>query len=510
MKRLFYKILTFLTLTGLALSTALLTAPQSAFAATSVSGGTTNATINGLGGSYELTPLTVVSQVNGDIETTDDVVISISDVAVPSADVHFNSTITPVVTTSGASLVVGAPTITADLIAIPVTADSMASDSITLAGINIGAGATGVATGFAGLANLHVKTDGIDESSVNSFTVDAQKPVIKTLTSDANAEGSLKLGDKILFTLTPEKLEPGASVRSDRYNGHLLDWATSNNGRTFIADYTVQEGDADVTALQLTNVVITDRAGNVSTAKNTTDVKKTIDASKPAIFANPQNTIHPANADIPNEWIVVFQGNTDVGRMVHLTINSDPIYQQTLSTPSGEWRFEVPAGEIGVGGHTATISVVDTAGNESSYSLSFTVEKPVNNTKAYVYASSAKTASLSIKDTIAPQQISDEKKQELKDDVTKTAEGIINASQTADEETTNPWQTVVTVLAILIIAVGVGTAGYYAYEWWATRGQLLATSGPATIVANKKTKKKSNTTKKKSKKSGSRKSSSRW
>lgn len=133
-------------------------------------------------------------------------------------------------------------------------------------------------------------TSTIASTSLTSANVrfDKTAPTISTITSSATAAGALKVGDTITFTLTPGATEYGATVAGS-YNGHSLTWSTANSGVTFTATYTVTEGDADQsTALQITGVVITDAAGNASSAGAGSDIAKTIDANSPsAPTANP-------------------------------------------------------------------------------------------------------------------------------------------------------------------------------------------------------------------------------
>ncbi len=103
------------------------------------------------------------------------------------------------------------------------------------------------------------------------------------LTSTANTPGGLKIGDKIIFTLTPNTPKPGASV-SGSYNEQPLTWTTSNSGTTFTAIYTVQSGDPDrASPLQINGVIITDSNGFASAPISGNDVKKTIVASLPMV-----------------------------------------------------------------------------------------------------------------------------------------------------------------------------------------------------------------------------------
>jgi hypothetical protein len=90
------------------------------------------------------------------------------------------------------------------------------------------------------------------------------------------------VGDTITFTITPTVTEYGATA-TGTYNGRTLTWSTSNSGATYTATYTVTEGDTDrASALQMTNVALTDAAGNASATGSTTDITATIDANSPA------------------------------------------------------------------------------------------------------------------------------------------------------------------------------------------------------------------------------------
>ena len=117
--------------------------------------------------------------------------------------------------------------------------------------------------------------------------IDTTKPVITLIVSDATSPGVLKIGDTIIFTLTPTPAEPIATF-SSFYNGHDLSllWSTADGGVTYTATYTVTEGDADQTSpLQITGVTMTDEAGNVSDPVDGTDVQKTIDAHRPIVVS---------------------------------------------------------------------------------------------------------------------------------------------------------------------------------------------------------------------------------
>ena len=110
---------------------------------------------------------------------------------------------------------------------------------------------------------------------------DKQPPVITNITSDATDSSILKVGDTISFRLDLNSTESNASVNGT-YNSIPLLWNSTNDGTTYIADYTVSEGETDqTTPLQITNVTITDSLGNTSLPFNGTDILSTIDANSP-------------------------------------------------------------------------------------------------------------------------------------------------------------------------------------------------------------------------------------
>jgi len=138
---------------------------------------------------------------------------------------------------------------------------------------------TGVtATDVAG--NISLSFDGNDVSS----TIDANKPAIDTVTSDATVAGILKIGDKINFTVDIIGLDGNLTITPSQYNGQNLNWFTSDGGGTYKGVYTVTEGDTDQSGpLQLTGVKATDAAGNESELADGGDIAKTIDANRPEI-----------------------------------------------------------------------------------------------------------------------------------------------------------------------------------------------------------------------------------
>ena len=104
---------------------------------------------------------------------------------------------------------------------------------------------------------------------------------ITSITSNVATFDTLKVGDTITFTLTPDLADIEATI-DGTFNSQSLNWSTVNNGTTYTATYTVSEGDADqTTPLQITNVTITNSAGSTSLPFDGTDILNTIDANSP-------------------------------------------------------------------------------------------------------------------------------------------------------------------------------------------------------------------------------------
>ena len=107
---------------------------------------------------------------------------------------------------------------------------------------------------------------------------DSVQSVVAGATDDV-----LGIGDTITFTATPNATEDGLDIVSDSYNGVDLEWFTNDNGETYNATYTVEEGQDLSTPLNITNVTATDAAGNEGPSVDGDDVLVTIDATYPEI-----------------------------------------------------------------------------------------------------------------------------------------------------------------------------------------------------------------------------------
>ncbi|MDP3057336.1 MAG: Ig-like domain-containing protein [bacterium] len=214
--------------------------------------------------------------------------------------------------------------------------------------------------------------------------LDRIAPIITSITSDATAEGALKIGNTITFTLTPTPAEPVATV-SGSYNGHSLTWSTVNSGVTYTATYTVIEGDTDrISPWQITGVIMTDEAGNISVSANGTDVVKTIDANTPSIpsvlvAAGPYINAAEELAGFTTmvSYNTTLSNGAKAGDTLELWLNGAPfmiaktVVLSASDITAGSYSFTIITDELGADGvKLLTARLTDVAGNVGLWSAS--------------------------------------------------------------------------------------------------------------------------------------------
>ena len=230
----------------------------------------------------------VVGQLN-----TDNTAPSITGVAITNGNYNIGDAITATITADAAGYTAGAITINGKGITgfasaggstytVTYTVQSLDTNRANAASIPISV----VLIDTAGNSSAAYTT-----APTGTVTIDANAPIITSITSNATSTGWLKIGDTIAFTLTPTTTENGANV-SGSYNGVALSWSTADAGVTYTATYTVAEGHTDRTPTpwQITGVTITDAAGNTSASASGSDILKRIDAHKPVITVSTLNT----------------------------------------------------------------------------------------------------------------------------------------------------------------------------------------------------------------------------
>jgi len=494
MNRLITKLTSYLVLAALVLPTALLAMPQGAQAAVSVvSGGSTADKVNGTQTPFSLSNLVINSDLVGDFEGINGIVVDIES-TVAGAGLIFSGVPTAIPT---GAVTIGSPVVDPShtRITIGVTVPSILNDTVKIQGLNVVANSINA---FEGKSRLRITTGNPEKSAYSAwFDVDAKNPVLN-ITGPVNDSLVNKL-PVIGYTV-----ESGATI-AVTFNRKNLGFVKSG---TVLTGAVQGENKLAVTA--------TDLAGNKVTEYRSFKY----DSAAPGYTVG----TNPDGATVASDSMVVFEGTAEQSANVKLIVkdeNTDLIVKESgpFTRTNDSWRFEIAASDVGAGWHDAYVEITDSAGNITLQKIAhFGVASPVVKA-AYrattTYGAAGTVAGTTPRGAVTPGKTSEKVKEELKDDVEDTAEGIIKAAEAQEEQGTNPWQTVVTVIAILIIAIGVGTAGYYGYEWWATRGAVaVGTSGPGEEwdkpEPTKKTVRKTVAKKKTTAKKTGRRSSSRW
>ena len=223
-----------------------------------------------------------------------------------------------------------------------------------------------------------------DEKTRTVNVLDTTAPVISApITSNATVAGTRKVNDTITFTLTPDIAEPVATI-AGAYNGQTLTWTTADIGATYTATYTATEGDADhAFALQISGVIMTDEAGNASTATSGSDVVKTIDANTPAAPSAPTASVGPyinaaeelAGFATVATYSTTLPNGAKADDTLELWLDGAPfttpktIVLSASDITAGSYSFSVSSGELGLdGAKSLTARLTDVAGNVGLWS----------------------------------------------------------------------------------------------------------------------------------------------
>ncbi len=144
-----------------------------------------------------------------------------------------------------------------------------------------------------------VLTDGVNKCDTfkttyasNTPGVYAVKPVISgSVNVEETGTVTSLVGDSIKFTVNVTTPDADLTISPSTFNGRNLNWITEDLGSSYKGVYVVTEGDQDRDAdYDLTNVTLTDQAGNVSDPK-IGDITFPIDANTPKILSVTSNAI---------------------------------------------------------------------------------------------------------------------------------------------------------------------------------------------------------------------------
>lgn len=283
----------------------------------------------------------------------------------------------------------------------------------------------------------------IEETGIDTFVWDATPPTLTVISPQENETVSTK---------TPEvKFE--VSETATAYIWVDIPWSAGTGKKINSGDKLSElSGGEHKIALQAI-----DLAGNESEIPYLTF---SVDTSAPANDVT--NTNHGKTFALGDT--IVFDGYTELGAKVIIEVWSEPMYYSAFADDDGYWRIEVPASDFGVGKHLVYITTLDKYGNQIRQLLSeFEVVESLAPVDVVLAAAPEEVTEVSEKVTV------ETKEPTITQEETTPEEGEIKGEE---EEEGRNWSSIITVIAIIVIALGVGTAGYYGYDWWVAGKEL--------------------------------------
>lgn len=277
------------------------------------------------------------------------------------------------------------------------------------------------------------------------------------------------IGDTVYFKFTPNTSYDIKSVNSTIYDRNLI-WEEINvtGGRNyFVASYLVAEGDSSQeVSLMLEDVKITDLAGNTTKIMlEEVFIDFKIDTDLPALILKSGNQVN----DVTQGENLIIEGTSEPGSQIILTIHSDVKEYRTLADSAGDWAIIVDSSELLLGQHSLMLTAINSVGNKTVLDLGiFNLIAAMREQAVEVEdIQIAKTEDENVASDVVPQLVSFEQPSPVQDDenlVEISKEGRIGSGQTAEGSGIN-WSAWILVLAIVVFASALTTAGYYGYGW---------------------------------------------
>jgi len=367
MKKFLYKFLVVALAFGMLTPTWLgkMWAPAKAEAANSATGGGSSV-VNGSGNFVMLDSFTVTSNNAGDIDSTDDVKITVS--STTAADLEFDTS-KPIIADPSSGLDLGAGegnsvlvTPAASEIIISVTTISAPAGSyLTIAGISLHSTHSGSTSSYKGKERIKAVTNGGTVYGLY-FDVDAQYPKVSaskiTVTGNTGLGGEFKVGDSVNVewdnAVIGDNNNDIALVGIDfsEFGGSVVD--ATNIADIWEASY-ILPADLNLNLVKA-KVGAIDWAGNVSIIDD--DSSFDVDTQSPTITID-----RIPNADLS-------------ATHYQLSINfGDASTDKQYRINSGSWEVYVGAFLISTdGSYTVDALGTDTAGNVGNTSTSFIID----------------------------------------------------------------------------------------------------------------------------------------
>jgi len=286
------------------------------------------------------------------------------------------------------------------------------------------------------------------------------------------------IGDLVYLKFIPNNHSSDTVSVTGSIYGRELDWqkVIVPGGRDYFqANYIVEATDpSQDTKLPLENLELTDEAGNitqVATKKITLDFK--IDTSVP--FLN--ITSGSLTGSITQGSKIIFEGTSDPGAQIMLTVHSTLTTFSTIADLTGNWRIEFDTLGLGLGTHSVVLTALNSVGNKTVIDLGSFELLAAAQEEVETPVQIARAEDTGYKSDVEPRIIRVESKGASTSSSSETVEvakeGRISSAEDTKDSTIN-WSAWILVLAMVVFASALATAGYYGYGWVVARQEKQA------------------------------------
>lgn len=283
---------------------------------------------------------------------------------------------------------------------------------------------------------------------------------------------TLIIGDWVDIKFTPNFHSQNTKTIESLIYGRELKWhkVTESSGESyFLARYTIDKNDPSVRDyLVLENLKMTDLAGN------TTDVlsqKVAIDfeinTEIPKLVLGTSNL----SGSVEQGSNIELNGTSDPGAEIVLTVNSTPQTISTIADIKGNWRILFDTSNLEIGSHNATLTAISLAGNQTTINLGYfqIISEQAENQPVIQIAQSTETES---KSDVRPAVVAHIPQSQVtsvnQGDTQLATSGRTSSAEDVKTPSVN-WSAWILLLAMVVLASALATAGYYGYGWLTIR-----------------------------------------
>ena len=239
-----------------------------------------------------------------------------------------------------------------------------------------------------------IDTDGVESAETTSValdadtSIDANAPAIAALSV---AAGTYRVGDPVPITITALDSETGLALAAgSTFNGQALSDFNDNTDGSYIATYTVVEGDPDIAdgTTASTNIALVDAVNNTSAAAATlllTDAR--IDANSPTISSLVIAGDNIVNSSDDPSAIPISGTTTGVEVDQELTLFvGDNFIATTAVGADSSFSTTIDLAALADGAYVVTATTADLAGNPAEFTSSLSIDTVVPSIDSFVIA----------------------------------------------------------------------------------------------------------------------------